>query len=257
MQIKGILKTGLLLSSVSCLTAPLHADVIGVHGKAGVWHMNYSGEFKDTGDLNSTLVDVEDDLGFDTETLGFAEISFEHPIPVVPNVKLGYLNIDTSETNNLSRTITFNGETFTANTDISSGFKAKMYDFTMYYELLDNWIQADVGLTVRYMDVDISAKTLDNAVSTEESFEFPLPLLYGNAQFDLPLTNVYANITANGIAIDDAYALDAQAAIGWMPLEFIGGEVGYRHFTIDADDLDDYEFDITLSGPYIALKADF
>jgi outer membrane protein len=127
----------------------------------------------------------------------------------------------------------------------------------MYYELLDNWVQADLGLTVRYLDIDLKVDDDTNSIDTEESFETPLPMLYANAQFDLPLTNVYANVNFNGLSIDDVTTYDAQAAIGWLPLEFLGAEVGYRHFVIEADDLDDYEFDVTLSGPYLALKADF
>ncbi|MFC3151814.1 TIGR04219 family outer membrane beta-barrel protein [Litoribrevibacter euphylliae] len=256
MTTKGLLIKGLLASSLAVSSTFVQADVLGVHGRVGVWGMDYSGDYTDT-DSGGTLVDIEDDLGFDGETIGFAEVAFEHPIPLLPNVKLAYLSIDTNEDNTLSETITFDGTTFVANTDITTDFETKMYDFTMYYELLDNWVQADVGLTVRYLDIDLAVEDSTGTVDSNVGFETPIPLLYANAQFDLPLTNVYANVNVNGLSIDDVTTYDAQAAIGWMPLEFIGGELGYRHFVIDADDLDDYEFDITLSGPYLALKADF
>ncbi|GLQ31874.1 TIGR04219 family outer membrane beta-barrel protein [Litoribrevibacter albus] len=256
MTSKGLLYKGLLASSLVLSTAVAQADIIGVHGRVGAWLMDYSGEFTDT-DNGGTKIDIEDDLGFDGETIGFAEIAFEHPIPVLPNIKLAYLSIDTHEENTLSKTIIFEDTTFTANTDIKTDFETDMYDFTMYYELLDNWVQADVGLTVRYLDIDLAVEESTGTVSTDVSFSTPLPLLYANAQFDLPFTNVYANVNVNGLSVSDVTVYDAQAAIGWMPLEFIGGEVGYRHFVIDADDLDDYEFDITLSGPYLAIKADF
>lgn len=259
MRTKGLLSKSILASALALsatISATAQADVIGVHGRVGAWLMDYSGEFADTAD-SGTSIDLEDDLGFDGETLGFAEIAFEHPVPILPNVKLAYLNIDTSETNSLSKSITFEDTTFTANTDIKTDFETQIYDFTMYYEILDNWVQADVGLTVRYLDIELAVEESTGAADTDVSFSTPLPMLYANAQFDLPFTGVYANINANGLTIGDVTTYDAQAAIGWMPLEFIGGELGYRHFVIDADDLDDYEVDFNMSGPYLAVKADF
>lgn len=256
MTTKGLLIKGLLASSLAVSSTFVQADVLGVHGRVGAWFMDYSGEYTDK-DTGGTVVDIEDHLGFDSETVGFAGIAFEHPVPILPNVKLAYLSIDTHEDNTLSETITFEGTTFAASTDITTDFETQMYDFTMYYELLDNWVQADLGLTVRYLDIDLSVEDSTGTVDSDVGFETPIPMLYANAQFDLPLTNVYANVNVNGLKINNVTTYDAQAAIGWMPLEFIGGELGYRHFVIDADDLDDYEFDITLSGPYLALKADF
>ncbi len=251
-----MIKKGLITTALCLAATTASADVIGVHGRVGAWLMDYSGEFKDL-DNNGTLVDIEDDLGFDSETTGFAEIAFEHPIPLLPNIKLAYMNIDTTESSVIDDPIRIEGITFLPNTDVRTEFQALVYDATLYYELLDNWVQADVGVTIRYLDIDIELSDKTGTASTQQSLSAPLPMLYANAQFDLPLTDVYANVSVNGLAFDDIVTYDAQAAIGWMPLTFVGGEIGYRQFVIDADDIEDYDFDLTLSGPYMALKVDF
>jgi outer membrane protein len=257
MNKNGLLKHGMLITALT-FSGAAFSDVIGVHGKVAGWAMDYSGEFKDSSSAANPLVDIERDLGFDNEFVGFAEIAFEHPVPVLPNIKLVYTGIDTNESNTLSTNITFAGQTFNASNNVVTDFKADIYDFSMYYELLDNWVQADAGLTVRYMDIELQSEANTTpTTSASESFSTPLPLLYVNAQFDLPFTDVYGNVNINGLAIDEVTTYDAQASIGWMPLTFIGAEIGYRHLEIDADDLEDYEFNITLSGPFLAVKADF
>ncbi|GAA3920303.1 TIGR04219 family outer membrane beta-barrel protein [Litoribacillus peritrichatus] len=249
-----MIKKGIIATALCVAATTASADVVGVHGRVGAWMMDYSGEFKDL-ENNGTVADIEDDLGFDGETVGFAEIAFEHPIPLLPNIKLAYMGIDTSEESRLDRNITMEGVTFLAGTEVKTDFQAEIYDTTLYYELMDNWIQADLGLTVRYLDIDLELR--NTFFKTTNSLSTPLPMIYANAQFDLPLTDVYANVNFNGLTIDDIVTYDAQAAIGWMPLTFAGAELGYRHFVIEADDLEDYDFDLTLSGPYLALKADF
>jgi outer membrane protein len=251
-----MMKKSFLALSITLAASSASADVLGVHGKAAVWQMNYSGDVTDL-DSGSRAVDFEDDFGFDDDTIGFAEIAFEHPVPLIPNFKLAYTGIDSDETNEITEEFVFDGETYSANTEIATDFKADMYDLTAYYEVLDNWVQADVGLTIRYLDANIDILDTTTNITSEEEFSTPVPYLYGAAQFDLPLTNVYGAVSVNFLTFDDITTYDVQASLGWMPLEFIGAEVGYRQFAIEADDIEDYDLDFTMSGPYIAAKVDF
>ena len=225
------------------------ADFLGVYAGAGYWNASFSGDV-------IAGVSVEDELNIDRSNSRYVYIAFEHPIPLVPNIKLAHTTLKDSGVGTLAQGITFNGEVFTASQAISSEINLTHTDVTLYYELLDIGMDFDVGITGRYFQGDVAVN------SSREGLNVLVPMLYGHAKFGLPLTGAYfsgdinyANYSGNQIA-------DYVIALGWETESFIlpeiGIEAGYRSFSIDAgaDDLD-VNVDTQVDGVFINLKAHF
>jgi len=75
----------LILLSVASLS---YADTLGFRVSGGLWSYEVTGDIRDSADVNDNF-NLKTDLGMkDTEEFqGF--VYFEHPVPIIPNVRLG------------------------------------------------------------------------------------------------------------------------------------------------------------------------
>jgi outer membrane protein len=235
---------GLLLAG-SCA----RADFLGVYTGAGYWNASFSGDV-------IAGISVENELNLDRDNGTYVYIAFEHPIPLVPNIKLAHTTLKESAVGTLAQNFTFNSEVFSANQAIASEIDLTHTDVTLYYELVDIGMDLDVGITGRYFQGEVAVN------STREDLNVLVPMLYGHAKFGLPLTDAYfggdlnyANYSGNQIA-------DYAITVGWETENFIlpeiGIEAGYRSFSIDAgaDDLD-VAVDTQIDGIFVNLAAHF
>ena len=94
--------------ALSC--SPLHADTLfGVYAGVGTWDQEYSGDVRS----GASRVDVENDLAIADDDNIVLYFALEHGVPVLPNIRAQHFAIDVSGDNVLSRSIEFNGQTFT------------------------------------------------------------------------------------------------------------------------------------------------
>ena len=167
-----------------------HADtLLGLYVGGGSIDYDLSGEVKDLEQNNANDLDLEDDLGLEGESGSYFYVALEHGIPVVPNFRFAYSDITESATNTTETVIDFGGETFPVDSRIKTDLDFSHYDLTMYYELLDNWVNLDLGLTVRKLDGQLEVKGYQVGnpnfiITAKEDLDFAVPLLYGKAQFD-------------------------------------------------------------------------
>ncbi len=140
--------------------------------------------------------------------------------------------------------ITFEGKTFNGAIDSTVDFTHT--DGTMYWELLDNVVSLDLGITARVFDGEL---TIQNASQTSSiKIDAGLPLLYGAVQADLPLTGFYAGAELNHFSLSGSSVQDAAVKIGWESDLGLGVEAGYRTLRFSLDDLDDAYGDLDSSG---------
>ncbi len=127
------------------LSAGVRADVLGWRIGGNGWLQNFEGD----AEANGPSLDLENDLGYDDE-FGFnLYVQFEHPVPLLPNVRLDYTEIDTDGRGQV------NGASFDGtllNGDVASSLDLTYTDVTLYYELLDNWVNIDLGASLRLFD---------------------------------------------------------------------------------------------------------
>ena len=238
----AILAGGALMVSGSFATA----DILGVGASASYWDSDLSGQAEKSPDL----VDVENDLNLSSDGNVNVEAYFEHPVPILPNVRLNYTRIEQSGDGNLSTQ--FDG--LTIGTSVRSDLELTQLDGTLYYELLDNWVNLDAGLTVRSIDGELLVQnTAGTQVFTEISGAFPMA--YAAVRFDLPFTGVSVGAQGNLISYDGDSISDFNA-YGQYELSLLQLRAGYRQMSIDYED-DNDRLDVELGGPFISAGLTF
>ncbi|MGK0498387.1 MAG: outer membrane protein [Oceanicoccus sp.] len=233
----------------------LKADTVGFQVGANIWQQSFSG--KVLADSNSTnTIDIEDDLAYDDEQASNFYVALEHPIPLLPNIRLAQTEIDVSEASTFNRNIDFDGEIYNVNEEITSSSDLSHTDVTLYYELLDNWISLDVGITARIFSEGFNIQSL----TTSSGFELDetLPLVYLATKFDLPLSGLYVGAHANVISYDGNSIVDYSINLGYETKLGLGIEAGFRSLKLDyEEDSDDEAADITIDGGYVGLFYHF
>jgi len=93
-NITKILAPFALLASVS-----VQADIIGGNVEVSYWYAGVSG----TSTVGAAHVDMEGDLKFENDSFFEVIAAIEHPVPVIPNVKVKYASLDQTESGSLPR----------------------------------------------------------------------------------------------------------------------------------------------------------
>ncbi|TNF44475.1 MAG: TIGR04219 family outer membrane beta-barrel protein [Epsilonproteobacteria bacterium] len=230
--------------------SPASSDTIGGEASLGFFNHDPGGSASYKG-TSSTL---EDTFGFSEEQDIFIKAYLEHPLPLIPNIKLGYTTLS-HDGNSYVDDFTW-GDIGNFTGDIDNSLSLDMTDVTLYYEFLDNWAEVDAGLTLRYISGDITVHS--SAGSDIADFSTWVPLLYGKARFNVPVTDLSFQLEANAISYWDMTAYDYELSARYTLLMGIGIEAGYKAYYIDSDDLvDGFHADMDFSGPYAAAIWDF
>ena len=247
-------KTLILLSAITSLSM---ADMIGGELNIGFYNHAPSGSAQYQGDV----VDLERDLKWENEGDIFVKAYLEHPLPIIPNIKIGYTSFGHTGSGSVDKNFEFGGTTFGLNTDIDTKFDLKMYDLTLYYEILDNWLNLDLGVNVKYIDGTLSVKGTNIAtqqlIDESADFQVPIPMLYGKVRFDVPSTDLSFQVEGNYISYDGNTLYDAEAGIRYTFALGLGLEAGYKTMKLKLDDIDDLTMDTDFSGAYGKLVWDF
>ncbi|MEX1080438.1 MAG: TIGR04219 family outer membrane beta-barrel protein [Halofilum sp. (in: g-proteobacteria)] len=222
---------------------------IDIYGKAGQWGASPSGTIS-SGDDD---IDVEDELNFDRNDTTLLELGFEHPVPLIPNLRLRHVDLSDSANGHISHE--FNGVVF--DEDVHSTYDLKMTDATFYYSPLDNWVSLDLGITARHLDAAVEIDS--RATSTKRadgSVELTIPMGYAAVRFDAPMTGLYASGEIQAISYDDHKMQDVRAVVGWQPVDLLSIEAGYQQLSLEFDD-DDLAGDLEFDGPFVAASLRF
>jgi outer membrane protein len=255
-MIKLVNKAALaFIATTIAVSTQAQADAVGFQIGADSWTPDYTGEIAlDSSSSTGTVIDFEDDLGFDDETHSIVWIKLEHPVPIVPNIKIVASDLDAKASSTLTRDITYGDETFSANEDVDTRFDMSNTELTLYYELLDNWINLDAGLTIRQYDGQSTIRT--STTSATEDLDFAVPLLYLDARIDLPFSGFFVDSTLNSISVDDNSISDISISLGYESDFGLGARLGYRTLELDFDE-DDVEADLEFDGTYLNVFYHF
>jgi outer membrane protein len=245
-------KLGLIASLAVLPAAIAQADTIfGVYAGVGSWESDYDGK---AGDPSIGLKE----LGIDKSSNTFFYLAIEHPVPLVPNLRVSVVDIASAQTATVTKTFTIDGTNFNVNEKVNSEFDLSHTDATLYYEILDNWVNLDLGVTVRKFGGFVEASTQAQAKSVNVDIDQALPMLYVKGQFDLPFSGLSAGLEGNYISYQDSKLTDFSAKVSYLfdSAFDVGVEVGYRSMSLTVDD-DDLTANLDLKGPYAALIAHF
>jgi outer membrane protein len=241
-----------LALALSLAGAAVYADNVGFRLGAYHWQPDFDGTVRSGGEK----VDIHRDLGLSDDDANIIFIAIEHPIPLLPNVLVQRTQLDTKATKQLTRTFTFDGTTYTGTDTVKTDLDLSHTDATFYYELLDNWAELNVGLTVRHFDEGVKIRAVNNGKSSKVDLNATLPMLYAAAKFNLPLTGVYIAVDGNGIGYSGSTLLDYRAMLGYESPIGLGAEIGLRNFDLNYKDGDD-KADVKVDGAYAQVFYHF
>lgn len=236
-----------LMLTAACNT---NADtVFGIYAGASTWQSEYAG---DVGKPSTSV----NDLGMDENSNSFYYIALEHPVIFFPNIKLQQNNITSTQNSVIENTFSIGNINYPSGANVATDFDLSYTDATLYYELLDNWITLDLGVTLRKYSGYLQAKSA--TLTDKTDIDTKVPLMYGRAQFDLPLTGFFAGFEGNYVSFDGNDLADFSAKIGYLfdsALD-LGVEAGYRAINMNIDD-GDIHTNLDIKGPYAAVIFHF
>jgi len=243
----------IFLALLGSLGTTLQADTLfGLTLALDGWNMDSSGSIADNNDLQ------EFDLG--SETPASFSLALEHPVPLLPNLKMRYTDLSSSGQETLSKTFTFNNVTYSLSSDVDVNFDLRSSDFIFYYELLDNdTVSFDLGLNAKYLDGEV--KLSDSGQTSSRSFKGVVPMLYGAVKLGVPATRLsffgdFNLLSAGGHTLQDYQAGAAYAFVQSIPVD-VSLRGGYRKFSLELDDLDGIYADWSFDGLFLGVEADF
>jgi len=240
------------MKKVTKILAPLalfasmsaQADFIGGSVEASYWYGGVGGDAT----FGSSTVDVEDDLGFGSDSFFEIAATVEHPVPLIPNVRVKYADIEQTEDGAIATP--FDGVSGAVETNLNLSHM----DLILYYEILDNWVSVDIGLDFKKFDGELELKSTA-ATSTTDIDEF-LPLAYASAEIELPFTDMSFGAELSALTYSDTAIYDGKVRFRQgFSLAFI--ELGYRQMGIKVEDIDDLDVDVNLGGAYFSTGLDF
>ena len=252
---KRLMQAAVVSLALGMTTA--QADFVGLFLGLDGWDMDSSGRFGSNG-LE------EQKFTLDNETKISYFIALEHPVPLLPNIRVRGNDLDTSGQETITARFEFNGIIFDIDEDVTVDFAIQNTDFTLYYELFDNdLVSFDLGLTGKYLDGDITV-TGDSAGSTvteRVSFSGVVPMAYGALQIGIPATGFSLFGEFNGLSLDDNTILDYQAGVTYTFVDMLPMDLsiraGYREISLELDDLDGVSTDWSFDGPFAGIQAHF
>ncbi|MFQ5487436.1 MAG: TIGR04219 family outer membrane beta-barrel protein [Gammaproteobacteria bacterium] len=232
------------------------ADTLGVRVGAAYWAYDIEGFARYKSKDPADNIDVQDDLGYNDDSLVFGYLLLEHPIPLLPNVKISKTAIDSKASGNLSASFTYGDLTFTANEAVDSQVELDQVDITLYYQVLDNVVNIDLGLNAKYID---SKAKISGALSGTEEADVSgwVPMVYAGVGVDLPFSGLGVSADGSYIGYSGSKFYDYSVRATYTTPWVVGVDVGYRKLKLDLDDFDNSYANIEFSGPYAGLYASF
>jgi outer membrane protein len=252
-SLRRMLVTALILTPVSLTSLPASADFIGLYVGGGFWQASPEG------DIGRTDINLESTLNLDEQNNQFVFVAIEHPIPILPNVRAQHSEMEWNGNALVSAGTNLNGNPFVTDEQVAVSVDLTHTDTTLYYEIMDNVIDLDLGITARSFDGEASLV----GVTQQESIELDAvgPLLYGQVGVDIPITALSAHVLVNWTNIDKFRLIDWAAQLTYeldlLPAVDAGLILGYRSMQVELDDLDDLEADASFEGYFLALQLHF
>ncbi|MEZ5543577.1 MAG: TIGR04219 family outer membrane beta-barrel protein [Pseudomonadota bacterium] len=252
---RPMLVLALVLPLVAAATVA-RADTLGVWVGANYWNFDISGtaRYKSTNPADD--IDVNSDLGYNDDSLTTLYAVLEHPVPLVPNVKIAGTKIDTSASGVLSNNFTWGDITFTVNEPVTSAVKLNQVDLTLYWRLLDNVANLDLGVNAKYLDLDARITGATSGTDTASATGVAL-MLYAGAGIDLPLTGLGVDASGSYMGYSGNKFYDFTVRATYDTPWRLGVEGGYRKLKLDLDDFDGSYANIEFSGPYLGAYLHF
>jgi len=201
---------------------------------------------------SSRSFDLVDDLNVNNPSQTSMVLILEHPISVLPNIRYQGYNLYSSESSEVSLESSNNDSEAIAGKTTTTGFDLNHEDIVLYYQLLNNWVDLDMGVDLKRFDGEVSlAGTTGSSIDVDET----IPLLYLSARIELPVNGLYvgADINANVIdlGLSQSTAQDSTILLGYESGTGLGVEGGIKSFSVELNDSDSLNTNLEYDGLFL------
>lgn len=189
------------------------------------------------GDFRYTDNGVTTDTHFngDDDSVYQVGLYFEHPVPLLPNIRADF----TPETS-------FTGTDSIAGTNT---VKFSQIDTTLYYELLDNVVDLDIGLTGKFIDGEVTG-------AVNQSFDVVIPMVYVGAGVKIPALPIRLDADLKHVRYSGNSISDMRIKAVWEVMAGLEAVAGYRYESLKLDE-DDIYSTLKIQGPFIGVGYRF
>lgn len=250
------MKKTLIAAALLGLTNTVYADtLLGVYAGVQGWNIGADGGYADDSNLAN--------FSFNDKTKASFYVALEHPIPLIPNLKIRRTSFSNNGDTTLTSSFTFGNQTFEADSRLVTDIDLTNTDYVLYYELFDNdLVSFDFGLNLKDVDGSIFVQDADNpSLDGTEHFSGFIPLLYSKLIVEMPLTGLGVYAEGNYLSIDDHKVYEYQAALTYNMMDNFAmdmtWQLGYRSFVLKLDDLDGVYSDLEFKGPFAGVEVHF
>ena len=247
----------LLLLIGIVLVNPAFADILGARLSGGVFNYSVSGTVRDDPSVSNTF-NVKSDLGWKDDHGVIGYLYIEHPIPIIPNFRLGTTSLKLGGTGTVTGTYIYNGTSFTTSDSVTSTLDFSHTEIALYYEVIDTVIDLDVGLNFKFFDGKATLIDNTNPATTSTDFKQTVPMLYG--ALTIPITGTGFKLAGDisTISYKDSTFTDYLLRVRYDTSFMLGVELGYRSLHIDYQDTSANEYaKLDVKGPYLMAHLTF
>lgn len=211
------------------------------------WQSSVSGETRSSG----STIDLKNDLGLDDQTIGF--VRGRGHLTLLGNLYVGFTPLKYDASSTLTRTVTYEGQTFSGSTPVTTNIDLKTYDLGWTFSPLNVGIlEAEIGANIKFINGTV---TLKNSTQTAQAdFSAPVPMLKAVLRANGPF--VSAEVDAMAIAYADNHLYDVTAQVKLNPFPFMYVAGGYRFIDVELTDGDKLA-SMKIKGPFLGLGVDF
>ena len=242
----------LVCVSAFCLPAALADTVGGVYLGADLQFADTKGGFGQTGQ--------QQDFSFEDKNQHSFYIKVEHPIPLLPNIKLQRNSLTSKGNTALDQTFVFDNQTFAVGTAVAQEVDLSNTDATFYYEILDNdLVSFDLGLTAKYINGEISVSSEGKTARQDLSALIPMGYAYGSFGLLGTGTKIFAEV--NYTSYSGSSLSDMQLGIAYELIDSLAIDLslkaGIKKTKLELDDIDDMDANLTFDGAFAAVELHF
>jgi outer membrane protein len=201
--------------------------------------------------VNSSSIDLVDDLDVDNPAQTSMVLILEHPISALPNIRYQSYNMGSSDSPSLSRQFSFNQGSLGVGGDSNTSYDLANNDLVLYYQLLNNWMDLNMGVDLKRLDGQVSQSGPGNNINIDET----IPLFHLSARVDLPINGLFvgANINTSivNLGISESGAQDSTIMLGFENGTGLGIAGGIKSFSLELDNSTDSSTDLGYDGLFV------
>jgi outer membrane protein len=246
-----------VLAVLILFAAPASSYAIGLEVGVGGWEQEPTGDASYQG---GDSIDVMDDADLGKETQYFGRVKVDMPL-VIPNIYLMHTPMSFSGEGKIGSGFDFGDTHYDAKFDTTLDLDHT--DLALYYELpfvetaTLGVLNVDLGLNVRYVDMNIEVKGSAAGVTKKESqsAQVYIPMVYAGVQL-MPTDSVAIEAEYRGISVTNDSYTDLIARVKVKPFGPLFIAAGYRQQSVDIDEKD-VELDMDFKGPFLEAGLQF